>query len=88
MSVRASVELHIVSDSTGETAAKLVLALGELRLALRVPVWIGDARRTGDELVSTDPGRPERVVEADVQVVLVIGVGEVRGIVDRPRRAG
>ena len=26
------------------------------------PVWIGDDRRDGDELVSTDPGDPDRVV--------------------------
>jgi RHH-type transcriptional regulator, proline utilization regulon repressor / proline dehydrogenase / delta 1-pyrroline-5-carboxylate dehydrogenase len=32
------------------------------RLPLRVPVWIGDERREGDELVSTDPGDPGRVV--------------------------
>ena len=32
------------------------------RLPLRVPVWIGRDRREGDELVSTDPGNPERVV--------------------------
>ncbi|HUR86727.1 MAG TPA: aldehyde dehydrogenase family protein [Solirubrobacteraceae bacterium] len=42
--------------------SKLAVALGELRLPLRVPVWIGDARRHGEELISTDPGRPERVV--------------------------
>ena len=42
--------------------AKLAVGLGELRLPLRVPVWIGRQRREGDELVSTDPGRPERVV--------------------------
>jgi len=42
--------------------AKLAVGLGELRLPLRVPVWIGDERRAGEELVSTDPGRPERVV--------------------------
>ena len=27
-----------------------------------MPVWIGDDRRDGEELVSTDPGDPERVV--------------------------
>ena len=27
-----------------------------------MPVWIGRDRRAGEELVSTDPGRPERVV--------------------------
>ncbi len=29
---------------------------------LRVAVWIGEDRREGDELVSTDPGDPDRVV--------------------------
>jgi RHH-type proline utilization regulon transcriptional repressor/proline dehydrogenase/delta 1-pyrroline-5-carboxylate dehydrogenase len=38
------------------------LAELEAHLPVRVPVWIGDERREGDELVSTDPGNPERVV--------------------------
>ena len=38
------------------------LAAVDGRLALRVPVWIGDDRREGEELVSTDPGAPDRVV--------------------------
>ena len=42
--------------------AKLAVGLGELRLPLQVPVWIRDEQRFGEELVSTDPGRPERVV--------------------------
>jgi RHH-type transcriptional regulator, proline utilization regulon repressor / proline dehydrogenase / delta 1-pyrroline-5-carboxylate dehydrogenase len=42
--------------------AKLAVGLGELRLPLKVPVWIGSERRFGEELASTDPGRPERVV--------------------------
>ncbi len=42
--------------------ATLMTALGELELPLRVPVWIGDERRAGEELVSTDPSQPERVV--------------------------
>jgi RHH-type proline utilization regulon transcriptional repressor/proline dehydrogenase/delta 1-pyrroline-5-carboxylate dehydrogenase len=42
--------------------ATLAVARGELALPLRVPVWIGRNRRDGDELVSTDPGDPERVV--------------------------
>jgi RHH-type proline utilization regulon transcriptional repressor/proline dehydrogenase/delta 1-pyrroline-5-carboxylate dehydrogenase len=42
--------------------AKLVAAIGELELPLRVPVWIGGERRFGDEIVSTDPGDPRRVV--------------------------
>jgi RHH-type proline utilization regulon transcriptional repressor/proline dehydrogenase/delta 1-pyrroline-5-carboxylate dehydrogenase len=29
---------------------------------VRVPVWVGDERREGDELISTDPGTPDRVV--------------------------
>jgi RHH-type transcriptional regulator, proline utilization regulon repressor / proline dehydrogenase / delta 1-pyrroline-5-carboxylate dehydrogenase len=44
--------------------ARLTHALAELdqRLPLRVPVWVGSERRDGDELVSTDPSDPERVV--------------------------
>jgi predicted delta-1-pyrroline-5-carboxylate dehydrogenase group 2 len=34
----------------------------DARLPLRVPLWIGPDRRDGDELVSVDPGAPERVV--------------------------
>jgi RHH-type proline utilization regulon transcriptional repressor/proline dehydrogenase/delta 1-pyrroline-5-carboxylate dehydrogenase len=58
-------------------AARELLSAGmaelEPSLPLRVPVWIGDDRREGDALVSTDPGAPDRVVavaamatEADV----------------------
>jgi len=42
--------------------AKLTRALEQLELPLHVCVWIGDDRRAGDELSSTDPGDPERVV--------------------------
>jgi RHH-type proline utilization regulon transcriptional repressor/proline dehydrogenase/delta 1-pyrroline-5-carboxylate dehydrogenase len=38
------------------------LAAHDARGPLRVPVWIGDERREGSEIVSTDPGKPERVV--------------------------
>jgi RHH-type proline utilization regulon transcriptional repressor/proline dehydrogenase/delta 1-pyrroline-5-carboxylate dehydrogenase len=43
---------------------RLTRALGELdaKLPVAVPVWIGDERREGDELASTDPAEPERVV--------------------------
>ncbi len=41
---------------------RLTTALEALELPLRVPVWIGDEQRHGDELVSTDPSDPERVV--------------------------
>src|SRR5262245_26663858 len=34
----------------------------DARPALKVPVWIGNEQRTGAELVSTDPGKPDRVV--------------------------
>jgi RHH-type proline utilization regulon transcriptional repressor/proline dehydrogenase/delta 1-pyrroline-5-carboxylate dehydrogenase len=34
----------------------------EPRLPIRVPVWIGDGERHGEDLVSTDPGNPERVI--------------------------
>jgi RHH-type proline utilization regulon transcriptional repressor/proline dehydrogenase/delta 1-pyrroline-5-carboxylate dehydrogenase len=49
----------------------------DARGPLRVPVWIGEDARTGDALVSTDPGEPERVVahaaaatDADVDAAL------------------
>ena len=42
--------------------ARLADALQALELPVRVPVWIGDERRDGDELHSTDPAAPERVV--------------------------
>jgi RHH-type transcriptional regulator, proline utilization regulon repressor / proline dehydrogenase / delta 1-pyrroline-5-carboxylate dehydrogenase len=38
------------------------LAAHDARGPLRVPVWIGGDRRQGDDLVSTDPGRPDHVV--------------------------
>ena len=42
----------------------LVTALRDLESGLpwSVPVWIGDERTSGEDLVSTDPGDPERVV--------------------------
>jgi RHH-type transcriptional regulator, proline utilization regulon repressor / proline dehydrogenase / delta 1-pyrroline-5-carboxylate dehydrogenase len=38
------------------------LASVDRELPLAVPVWIGDEERRGEELLSTDPGDPERVV--------------------------
>jgi RHH-type proline utilization regulon transcriptional repressor/proline dehydrogenase/delta 1-pyrroline-5-carboxylate dehydrogenase len=38
------------------------LADHDARGPLRVPVWVGEEQREGAEIVSTDPGRPERVV--------------------------
>ncbi|MEA2275735.1 MAG: RHH-type transcriptional regulator, proline utilization regulon repressor / proline dehydrogenase [Solirubrobacteraceae bacterium] len=42
----------------------LIAGLASLtpKLPLRVPVWIGDGERHGDELPSTDPGEPDRLV--------------------------
>jgi RHH-type transcriptional regulator, proline utilization regulon repressor / proline dehydrogenase / delta 1-pyrroline-5-carboxylate dehydrogenase len=34
----------------------------DTRPVLKVPVWIGDDQRHGADFVSTDPGRPDRVV--------------------------
>ena len=59
--------------------AQLAGALHEhdARPPLRVPVWIGEDRREGEDIVSTDPGMPDRVVataaaatEADVDAAL------------------
>ncbi len=38
------------------------LAAHDARPVLRVPVWIGDDERHGADIVSTDPGKPDRVV--------------------------
>jgi RHH-type transcriptional regulator, proline utilization regulon repressor / proline dehydrogenase / delta 1-pyrroline-5-carboxylate dehydrogenase len=61
------------------------LAAHDARPPLRVPVWIGDDRREGEDLVSTDPGTPERVVaqaaaatEADVDAALDAARGGAR----------
>ena len=43
---------------------KLIDGLAELdpQLPIRAPVWIGNDQRHGEELISTDPGNPDRVV--------------------------
>lgn len=43
---------------------RLLAALAALdaELPLRVPVWTGDARREGEQIASTDPGKPDRAV--------------------------
>jgi RHH-type proline utilization regulon transcriptional repressor/proline dehydrogenase/delta 1-pyrroline-5-carboxylate dehydrogenase len=52
-------ELRRASVRAGLAGA---LAAVDARGPLRVPVWIGDERREGDDDVSTDPGMPDRVV--------------------------
>ena len=58
----------------------------DARLPLRVPVWVGTDRREGEDLVSTDPGTPERVVaqaaaatDADVDAALAAASRAARG---------
>ncbi|HEY3190274.1 MAG TPA: aldehyde dehydrogenase family protein, partial [Solirubrobacteraceae bacterium] len=46
-----------VRDELAAGMAKL-----EPRLPIKVPVWIGDGERYGEELTSEDPGNPDRVV--------------------------
>jgi RHH-type transcriptional regulator, proline utilization regulon repressor / proline dehydrogenase / delta 1-pyrroline-5-carboxylate dehydrogenase len=48
---------------------RLTEALTALELPVRVPVWIGDERREGDELVSNDPSAPERVVAVSARAM-------------------
>jgi predicted delta-1-pyrroline-5-carboxylate dehydrogenase group 2 len=54
----------------------------DARGPVRAPVWVGEDRREGAELVSTDPGAPERVVaeaaratEADVDAAVSLAAG-------------
>ncbi|MDX6696755.1 MAG: RHH-type transcriptional regulator, proline utilization regulon repressor / proline dehydrogenase [Solirubrobacteraceae bacterium] len=58
------------------------LAAVDARLPLRVPVWIGEDRREGDELISTDPGDPERVVA----VAAVAGEEDVDAAIEAAER--
>ncbi|MDP9378494.1 MAG: aldehyde dehydrogenase family protein [Actinomycetota bacterium] len=66
-----------------DVRAELASALAESdgRGPVRVPVWIGEDRREGDELISTDPGQPDRVVA----VAACASAGEVD---EALRRAG
>jgi RHH-type proline utilization regulon transcriptional repressor/proline dehydrogenase/delta 1-pyrroline-5-carboxylate dehydrogenase len=57
------------------------LARLDAQLPLRVPVMIGDAPRGGEELVSTDPGDPERVVALAARA----GERDVAAAVDEAR---
>jgi RHH-type proline utilization regulon transcriptional repressor/proline dehydrogenase/delta 1-pyrroline-5-carboxylate dehydrogenase len=53
------------------------LASVERELPLAVPVWVGADARPGEELLSTDPGDPERVVAAAARA----GAGDVAAAV-------
>ena len=48
----------------GAVRSQLAGAVAEhdARGPVKVPVWIGDDRREGSDIVSTDPGKPDRVV--------------------------
>ncbi len=73
------------------------LAAHDARPPVKAPVWIGDERREGDELVSTDPGTPDRVVaeaaaatpgEVEAALALAAGAGaRAWGATAAPRRA-
>jgi RHH-type proline utilization regulon transcriptional repressor/proline dehydrogenase/delta 1-pyrroline-5-carboxylate dehydrogenase len=52
-------------------------------LPLRVPVWIGNERRDGDAIISTDPGNPDRVVATAAAAT----PAEVDQAVDAAKRA-
>ncbi|HUE26374.1 MAG TPA: aldehyde dehydrogenase family protein [Solirubrobacteraceae bacterium] len=68
----------------GAVRARLSEALERLdeQLPLRVPVMIGDGERDGDELSSTDPGDPERVVAR----AAIATAAEVDAAVEEARR--
>jgi RHH-type proline utilization regulon transcriptional repressor/proline dehydrogenase/delta 1-pyrroline-5-carboxylate dehydrogenase len=58
-----------VNEPTGELRRASVreelragMAALEAKLPVRVPVWIGDGERHGEELASEDPGDPDRIV--------------------------
>jgi RHH-type transcriptional regulator, proline utilization regulon repressor / proline dehydrogenase / delta 1-pyrroline-5-carboxylate dehydrogenase len=61
-------------------------ALEELdsRLPMAVPVWVGRDRREKSEFVSTDPGRPDRVVGTAAEAT----PGEVEAAVGAAKEAG
>ena len=63
----------------------------DARGPLEVPVWVGADKRSGDALVSTDPGTPDRVVatsaaatEGDVDAALAGATGAARAWGNRP----
>jgi RHH-type proline utilization regulon transcriptional repressor/proline dehydrogenase/delta 1-pyrroline-5-carboxylate dehydrogenase len=58
------------------------LSAHDARGPLRVPVWVGRDRREGEELVSTDPGEPERVVAHSAAAT----TAEVDAALDTARR--
>ena len=66
MSLPAFVNEPVLELRRAPVRAQLADALRDhdARGPLEVPVWVGGETRTGDGIVSTDPGMPERVVAA------------------------
>jgi len=62
MSIAAFTNEPVLELRRAAARGRLTDALQSLELPLRVPVWIGDERRDGEQLVSTDPGAPQRTV--------------------------
>ena len=62
MSITAFTNEPVLELRRAAARGRLTDALQSLELPLRVPVWIGDERRDGEQLVSTDPGAPQRTV--------------------------
>jgi predicted delta-1-pyrroline-5-carboxylate dehydrogenase group 2 len=62
--VKSFVNEPILELRRASVRSQLAGALTEhdARPPLRVPVWIGEDRREGADIVSTDPGKPDRVV--------------------------
>jgi len=67
------------------------LAALDARLPLHVPVWVGEDRRAGEDLVSSDPGEPDRAVAlaapatpADVDSAVVAASRALRPWSERP----
>jgi RHH-type proline utilization regulon transcriptional repressor/proline dehydrogenase/delta 1-pyrroline-5-carboxylate dehydrogenase len=62
--VKAFKNEPILELRRGPIRAQLAGALEahDARPPVRVPVWVGGERREADELISTDPGEPDRVV--------------------------
>src|SRR5689334_7621103 len=68
--------------ATVRSALADALARTDAQLPVKVPVMIGDDAREGAELISTDPGRPERTVGTSA----VAGQADVEAAIAQARR--